>query len=43
MSAVSPSDDLIEKVEERTGREDFESGVWELIYQSRGRHEIDGQ
>jgi hypothetical protein len=41
MSAVNPSDDLVQKVEERTGQDDFEQGVWQLIYQSRGRQELD--
>ena len=41
MSAVQPSDDLVKKVEERTGQDDFEQGVWQLIYKSRGRQELD--
>lgn len=41
MSAVQPSDDLVEKVQQRTGQDDFEQGVWQLIYKSRGRQELD--
>jgi len=40
MSAVQLSDDLVNKVEERTGQDDFERGVWQLIYQSRDRHDM---
>lgn len=41
MSGEKLSEDLVKKVEERTGQEDVEQGVWQLIYMSRGRHEID--
>lgn len=43
MAADSLSENLVRQVQERTGEEDFESGVWQLIYQSRGRHEIDAE
>lgn len=41
MSATEPSEDLVEKVEERTGTDDFERGVWQLIYKSRGRQDFE--
>jgi hypothetical protein len=41
MSGEKLSADLVKHVQERTGQEDVEEGVWQLIYLSRGRHEID--
>jgi hypothetical protein len=38
MSQFEVSEELARQVEAKTGKSDLEDGVWQLLYQGRGRH-----
>ena len=38
MSQTEVSDELARQVEAKTGESDLERGVWQLLYQGRGRY-----
>lgn len=41
MSGIEVSEELAKQVEAKTGKSDVEQGVWQLLYQGRGRYAHD--
>lgn len=41
MSGLEVSEELAKQVQAKTGESDLEQGVWQLLYQGRGRYAQD--